>query len=295
MREGQVITAMITPMKDDRAVDLEQAAVLANKLADHGSDGLVICGTTGESPTLDADEKTALFREVVNAVGGRIEVIAGTGSYDTAESVSLTKQAERCGVDGIMLVAPYYNKPSQEGLYQHFKAIATTTSLPVMLYNVPGRTSSNVLPETIQRLADVPNIVAVKEASGNLEQVSQIRASSPDTFMIYSGDDALTLPILSVGGIGVVSVAAHLVGRRIKEMIDQFFAGNVREATKIHIELLPLFQVLFITTSPTPVKRSLAYMGVPTGPLRLPLVEPTEEEARQLKDVLRHFGLIEHS
>ena len=295
MRTGQVLTAMVTPMKKDGTVDYQQAVFIAEWLAKNGSDGVVISGTTGESPTLEYDEKVQLFKEVASAVGGSIEVIAGTGSYNTTESRSLTKAAEQAGVDGIMLVTPYYNRPSPEGVYQHFRTIAEGSSLPVMLYNVPSRTALNLEASTVARLAEIDNIVAVKEASGNLEQVAFLRSITPEDFLIYSGDDAITLPILAVGGAGVVSVASHLVGRRIKEMVEAFFAGRVKEATKIHLELLRMFKVLFITTSPTPVKRALEYVGVPTGPLRLPLVDVTVQEEETIKEVLRHYGLLERS
>ncbi len=295
MKAGQLFTAMVTPMKPDGSVDYRQAAFLADRLADTGSDGVVVSGTTGEAPTLSHDEKLNLFREIVNAVGGKTEVIAGTGSYDTGASIRLTEEAEKCGVDGIMLVTPYYNKPSQEGLYRHFEAISRAASLPVMLYNVPGRTNVNITPETVARLAEFDNIKAMKEASGDLDQVARLRALVPEDFLIFSGDDSLTLPMLAVGSVGVVSVASHLVGRRIKEMIDSFMNGNVKSATAIHLELLPLFRALFITTSPTPVKRSLEFVGVKTGPLRLPLVDLTPSEEQQIKDVLRHYGFLEHS
>jgi len=294
VRVGQVLTAMITPMKADGSVDYKQAVRLAEFLVNNGSDGLVVGGTTGESATLTFDEKVQLFTDIVNELGGTTEVIAGTGSNDTAASIALTKAAEKAGVDGIMLVTPYYNKPSQEGLYQHFKAIAENSSLPIMLYNVPGRTNVNLLPETVARLAEIPNIIAIKEASGDLEQVSYLRTLTPDDFLIYSGDDALTLPILSIGGCGVVSVAAHLVGRRIKSMIEAFLAGRVQEATSIHLELIQIFRTMFIATNPVPVKRSLEYLGIDTGPVRLPLVDLTEEQAEMIKETLRHYGLLEH-
>lgn len=281
-------------MKEDGTVDYNQAVRLAEILVNNGSDGLVLGGTTGESPTLSFDEKVQLFSEIVNELGGKTEVIAGTGSYDTAQSIALTKAAENTGVDGIMLVTPYYNKPSQEGLYKHFRTIAENSSLPIMLYNIPGRTQVNLMPETVARLAEIPNIVAIKEASGDLEQVSYLRTITNQDFLIYSGDDSLTLPILSVGGCGVVSVAAHLVGRRIKAMVDAFFAGRVQEATSIHLELLKIFRTLFITTNPVPVKRSLEYLGIQTGPVRLPLVDLTQEEAEKIKETLRQYGLLEH-
>ncbi|NLY10444.1 MAG: 4-hydroxy-tetrahydrodipicolinate synthase [Firmicutes bacterium] len=293
MQAGQVMTAMVTPMKKDRSVDYEQAVRLAERLAENGSDAVVISGTTGESPTLTFDEKVRLFSEITNAVGGRIEVIAGTGSYNTEETLRLTAAAERAGVDGIMLVTPYYNKPSQEGLYQHFKTVAEKASLPIMLYNVPGRTSVNLLPETVARLAEIDNIVAIKEASGNLEQVSLVRSLTPDGFLIYSGDDVLTLPILAVGGCGVVSVASHLVGKQIKAMIDNFMQGEVKEAINTHLELLPLVRALFITTNPVPVKQALEILGFETGPVRQPLVEMSEEEKQTLRNVLSRYGLLE--
>ncbi|HHT72709.1 MAG TPA: 4-hydroxy-tetrahydrodipicolinate synthase [Firmicutes bacterium] len=290
MKSGQVITAMITPMEQDGKVSYEQAIRLAKRLAENGSDGVVLSGTTGESPTLSFDEKVKLFTSITDSVGGELEIIAGTGSNNTAESIALTQAAETAGVDGIMLVTPYYNRPSQEGLYQHFKTIAENCSLPIMLYNVPGRTGVNLLPETVARLAEVENIVAIKEASGDLNQVSLLRSLVPDDFLIYSGDDSLTLPILAVGGDGVVSVASHLVGRQLKDMVTAFLAGKVREAQELHLRLLPLMRVLFITTNPVPVKRALEFVGFESGPLRQPLIDLTEEQAQKIKDVLTASG-----
>ncbi|MGI6147833.1 MAG: 4-hydroxy-tetrahydrodipicolinate synthase [Firmicutes bacterium] len=291
MKSGQVITAMITPMEQDGKVSYEQAIRLAKRLAENGSDGVVLSGTTGESPTLSFDEKVRLFASITDAVGGDLEIIAGTGSNNTAESIALTQAAESAGVDAIMLVTPYYNRPSQEGLFQHFKTIAENCSLPIMLYNVPGRTGVNLLPETVSRLAEIDNIVAIKEASGDLNQVSQLRSLVPDDFLIYSGDDSLTLPILAVGGDGVVSVASHLVGRQLKDMVTAFLAGKVKEALQLHLQLLPIMRVLFITTNPVPVKRALEFVGFDSGPLRQPLVDLTEAEARKIKDVLTASGL----
>lgn len=289
---GRVITAMVTPMDRTLAVDYDKAAALAKRLVDHGSDGLVVAGTTGESPTLTDEERIRLFRTVKQAVGAGAAVIAGTGTYDTAHSIHLTEEAERVGCDGILLVNPYYNKPSQEGLYQHFKAIASRTHLPVMLYNIQGRTAVNCEPQTIARLAEVPNIVAVKEASGSLDQMSQIRKLTPPSFKLYSGDDSLTLPLLAVGGAGVVSVASHVAGREIGEMIDAFFAGHVQRATELHLRLWPLFKVLFITSNPTPVKAAMALAGFDCGGLRLPLIEATAKEREQIAAVLTQFALV---
>jgi 4-hydroxy-tetrahydrodipicolinate synthase len=288
---GSVITAMVTPMDRQLAVDYDRAAALAKRLVDSGSDGLVVCGTTGESPTLTDEEKVRLFRTVREAVGTRAQVIAGTGTYNTAHSIHLTHEAERAGCDGVLLVNPYYNKPSQEGLYQHFKAVADSTHLSVMLYNIQGRTSVNCEPVTIARLAQVRNIVAVKEASGNLDQMSQIRKLTPPEFDLYSGDDSLTLPLLAVGGVGVVSVAAHLAGREIRAMIEAFQAGDVRRALGLHLRLWPLFKVLFLTTNPTPVKAALALAGFDVGGLRLPLIEVTAKEREQISAVLKELAL----
>jgi len=289
---GQVITAMVTPMDRALAVDFDRAAALAKRLVDAGSDGLVVSGTTGEAPTLTDDEKIRLFRAVREAVGPRAKVIAGTGTYDTAHSIHLTREAERAGCDGVLLVNPYYNKPSQEGLYRHFKTVAESTSLPVMLYNIQGRTSVNCEPATIARLAEVPNIVAVKEASGSLDQMSQIRKLTRPEFLLYSGDDSLTLPLLAVGGTGVVSVASHLAGREIKAMIQAFQAGDIRQAQTLHFRLWPLFKVLFITTNPVPVKAALALSGFDVGGLRLPLVDATAKEREAIGAVLKELALI---
>lgn len=289
---GRVITAMVTPFNKDFSVNYAEAARLAEWLVNNGSDGLVVTGTTGESPTLTRDEKLNLFRTVVEAVGGKAAVIAGTGSNSHEASVELTRAAEKTGVDGILLVTPYYNKPTQEGLYQHFTKIAEATSLPVMLYNVPGRTGCNMLPETVQRLSEVPNIVAVKEASGDLAQITRIISLVPEDFLVYSGDDAMTLPVMAIGGCGIVSVASHLVGSRMKEMVDAHLAGRVELAGRIHRELSPLFKALFAVTSPIPVKAALNMTGHNVGGLRLPLVEATETEREQLRGSLKKLGLL---
>lgn len=290
---GRVLTAMVTPFDRDLKVDINCAKKLARHLVENGSDGLVICGTTGESPTLSEEEKIALFTAVVEEVGGKATVIAGTGSYDTAGSVSLSNMAERTGVDGVMLVAPYYNKPSQEGLYQHFKTVAQSTKLPVMLYNIPSRTGINVLPATVARLAqDVPNIVAIKEAAGSMDQVSELKQLLPDEFAIYSGDDSLTLPMLALGAKGIVSVASHVIGRHIQEMIANYVQGNVSKATRLHHELYPVFKGMFISTNPVPVKEALNLMGINVGGVRLPLVNLPVEEKDKLKELLQKQNVI---
>lgn len=289
---GRLLTAMVTPFTAEGEVDYQGASKLALRLVENGSDGLVIAGTTGESPTLSTEEKIRLFSTVVETVGGKATVIAGTGTNDTKKSIELTKEAEKTGVDGIMAVVPYYNKPPQEGLFQHFKAIAETTSLPVMVYNIPGRTGINITPQTMVRLAQIDNIVALKEAAGDLNQAAEMIKLLPKDFLVYSGDDSLTLPIMSVGGAGVISVAAHVVGRRLKTMVDDYVQGRISEAAKTHQELLPLFKVLFITANPIMVKAALQLLGFEVGSLRLPLVEATSEQLEELKSVLQDLGLI---
>lgn len=289
---GRVLTAMVTPFNEQGEVDYKAAADLARKLVENGSDGLVVVGTTGESPTLTDQEKLRMFETVVDAVGGKATVIAGTGSNNTKHSVELTREAEKTGVDGIMAVAPYYNKPPQEGLYRHFRAIAEATSLPVMVYNVPGRTAVNITPATMARLAEIKNIVALKEAAGNLEQAAELARVLPKNFALYSGDDSMTLPILAVGGVGVVSVASHLAGRKIAQMVESYLQGEVEKAAEINKELLPLFKVLFLTTNPIMVKAALNLLGINVGPTRLPLVPATEAELEKLKTVLAQLGLL---
>ena len=290
---GEVLTAMITPFTDDGEVNYAEAARLAAYLAENGSDALVVSGTTGESPTLTDEEKVRLFSTVVEAVKGKAKVLAGTGSNATKHSVELTKKAEACGVDGIMLVVPYYNKPTQEGLYQHFATVAQATTLPVLLYNVPGRTSLNMTAETTVRLATtVPNIVAIKEASGNLEQISFICRTAPADFAVYSGDDALTLPILAVGGCGIVSVASHVAGKEIKKMVSAYRSGDVETARALHLRLLPLFKGMFILTNPIPVKTAMHLLGFKTDVMRLPLVAPTAEEKDTIKELLSKMGYL---
>jgi 4-hydroxy-tetrahydrodipicolinate synthase len=284
---------MVSPFDQEGHVDYAVAEELAIHLAKNGTDTLVVCGTTGESPTLTWDEEYELFQVVKKAVQGQAKVMAGTGSNSTREAIAATQKAAKLGLDGSLQVVPYYNKPPQEGLYQHFRAIAEATpDLPLMLYNVPGRTSQNLAPETVVRLAEVPNIVAIKEASGNLDQVSQIRRSTPPTFDIYSGDDSLTLPILSVGGCGVVSVASHLVGNQLQKMLQAFLSGNVLEASKIHLELLPLFKALFVTTNPIPVKAALQLQGWQVGTLRSPLCEASDSVVATLKTVMAELSLL---
>jgi len=290
---GRVITAMITPFKADGSVDFALAEQLAAHLASEGTDTLVVCGTTGESPTLSWEEEYELFQVVSHAVSSLAKVIAGTGSNSTQEAIAATQKAAKIGLDGSLQVVPYYNKPPQAGLYEHFKAIALACpDLPLVLYNVPGRTGQNMEPETVARLAEVPNIVAIKEASGNLDQASEIRRLTPPEFKLYSGDDSLTLPLLAVGGWGVVSVASHLVGTELQQMIQAFTMGKIEVATQIHLKLFPLFKALFATTNPIPVKTALKLKGWDVGSSRLPLGDAPESVSQKLKEVLTELALL---
>jgi len=285
---GRLLTAMVTPFNEKGEVDYEQAKRLALALINSGSEGLLVVGTTGESPTLVREEELRLFREVKSVVGERGMVIAGTGSNSTAEALEATKEAERVGVDACLLVVPYYNKPTQEGLYQHFKTIAQSTSLPCILYNVPSRTVVNLSADTTIRLSQIDNIIGVKEASGNLDQISKIISNTRDDFLVYSGNDGDTFPIMVLGGYGVISVASHLVGNQLKEMIDNITNGEIDKAASIHHRLLPLINALFIVANPIPLKYALNYIGFNVGKPRLPLTEPDEKSAAFIKDALKN-------
>lgn len=286
MSFGRILTAMVTPMNEALEVDFQAAQELARYLINHGSEGIVVSGTTGESPTLTFEEKLELFRVVKREVGSKGKVIAGVGSNSTDASVNLTRLASNCGVDGIMAVVPYYNKPSQEGMYQHFKAIAAATDLPVMVYNVPGRTSANLLPATMQRLAKIPNIVALKEAAGSLDQVSELKSLLPAEIAVYSGDDSLTLPMLALGCSGVISVASHIIGDEMKLMVDAWFSGDTKKAAQWHLKLFPMFKGIFVTSNPVPIKALVEMIGLKAGSVRLPLVNATEEELDFLTKLL---------
>ena len=288
---GRLLTAMVTPFNEEGMVDYEQAKRLALALLNSGSDGVLVVGTTGESPTLIRQEELRLFSEVKSAVGERGAVIAGTGSNSTAEALEATKEAERIGVDACLLVVPYYNKPTQEGLYQHFKTIAQSTDLPCILYNVPSRTVVNLSAETVIKLSQIDNIIGVKEASGNLDQISQIISNTGEDFLVWSGNDGDTLPILALGGYGVISVASQLVGNQIREMIDSFTGGKTDKAAEIHRHLLPLINALFIVSNPIPVKYAVNYVGFNVGKPRLPLIEPDEKTAAFIKDTLKNYKI----
>ena len=287
MNFGKVLTAMVTPFDQFGEIDYPATTNLINHLIANGSDGLVVAGTTGESATLTVEEKRDLFHFVVEQVAGRATVIAGTGTNGTKASIELTQIAEYAGVDGIMLVNPYYNKPSQEGLYQHFRAVAAATTLPVMLYNIPGRSAVNMLPETIIRLSEVDNIVSVKEASGDLDAMTQIIHETPEDFSLYSGDDGLLLPVLAIGGVGVVSVSAHILGHDMQEIISLFENGHYQEAARLNGHIRPIIRAMFAQPSPSPVKAALNMQGVSVGDVRLPMLPLTEEEKQTLKQILK--------
>ena len=290
MEIGRLLTAMVTPFDDEGKVDYAQAQRLAQALLDSGSDGVVIAGTSGEAPTLSHEEKLRLFAEIKRAVNGRGAVIAGTGTNNTAESVELSREAERLGVDALLLTAPYYSKPPQEGLYRHFETIARAVSLPCILYNIPGRTAVNMSAETTLRLSRVPNIAGIKESSGDLDQIARIIADARDGFHVWSGDDQMTLPILALGGYGVICVVSHLAGSQMKELIEAHLSGRADEAARIHRRLLPLMTMLMTASgNPIPVKHALNSLGFRVGGLRLPLVEPDEATGeRIMAEVRRH-------
>lgn len=286
MNFGKIITAMVTPFNENGDIDFSKVRNLVEYLLSNGTEAIVVNGTTGESPTLTNKEKTDLIQLVVENVAGRVPVIAGTGSNNTRASIEMTKEAESLGVDAVMLVAPYYNKPSQEGMYLHFQAIANATTLPVMLYNIPGRTGVNIEPETIIRLSKIDNIVSVKDATGNLDDMATIIRETDDNFSLYSGDDQLTLPVLSIGGAGVVSVSSHIYGNEMREMAEAHFKGSNKRASELHQWLVPRMNALFMAPNPVPVKTALNYMGMEVGTVRLPLIPLNEEEKTQLLNIL---------
>ncbi|MCY7801523.1 4-hydroxy-tetrahydrodipicolinate synthase [Bacillus haynesii] len=286
MNFGNIATAMVTPFDKNENIDFQKLSKLIDYLLNNGTDSLVVAGTTGESPTLSEEEKIALIQYSVKEAAGRAPIIAGTGSNNTKASIKLTKKAEEAGADAVMLVTPYYNKPSQEGMYRHFRAIAEETSLPVMLYNVPGRTAASLAPETTIRLAEIPNIIAIKEASGDLDAITKIVAETPEDFAVYSGDDSLTLPALSVGARGIVSVASHIVGPEMQEMIKHYTEGNTAQAALIHQKLLPLMKGLFAAPNPSPLKTALQLKGLDVGSVRLPLIPLNEDERLRLSSLM---------
>lgn len=292
-RFGRMITAMVTPFTEDLALDLARASELAEKLISEGSDALVVCGTTGESPTVFYDQKIDLFRTIIDTVGGRVPVIANAGDNCTYDSVEFAAKVVDLGVDAIMAVVPYYNKPPQEGLYQHFCSIARSVDVPVILYNIPGRCVINAEPQTILRIAhDCENVVALKQANPDLSQTAAVLAEAPDGFEVFAGDDELTLPIMGLGGTGVISVASHVVGPRFKEMIEAQASGDHTRAVRTHLELLPLMKALFMTANPIMVKKALELQGFGVGSVRLPLVDATPEQVAELERIMRRVGAL---
>jgi 4-hydroxy-tetrahydrodipicolinate synthase len=288
---GRLLTAMVTPFDSQGEVDYQQAKKLALALLDSGSDGVVVSGTTGESPTMNREEKLRLFAEIKSAVADRGVVIAGTGNNDTKESQEVTREAEEIGVDACLLVVPYYNRPTQQGLWEHFRSIAQSTTLPCIIYNVPSRTVTNITADTLIKLGQIDNIVGVKEASSDLGQIAAVIQQTQEDFLVYSGNDSDTFPILALGGYGVISVASHLVGIQIKDMMDKFINNEAREAAKIHRRLLPLINALFIVSNPVPLKWALNYVGFPVGRPRLPLVEPDEKSINLIQATLQNYKI----
>lgn len=291
---GRLLTAMVTPFNADGSVNYEKAADLAEWLINNGSDGLVVAGSTGEAATMSAEEKLELFRVVVNRINKRVPVIAGTGSNNTADSVKMTKMAEAMGVDGALIVGPYYNKPTQEGFYQHFAAVAQSTGLPIIVYNVPGRTASNISPAIVARLAaDFENIVAIKEAAGNVAQVAELYSVLPEEFTIYSGDDGLILPFMSVGATGLISVLSNIGGGILQDVMQDYEDGRVREAAKLNARMVPLANAMFIETNPIPVKAAVTLVtGIDAGQPRLPLTPMEPANKAKMVAVLQEYGLV---
>ncbi len=285
------IVAMITPFTEDGKIDREGVERLINFHIENGTDAILLAGTTGESATLTHDEHKELIKMGVEIAGGRIPIVAGTGSNSTAEAIDLTRAAKDAGADAALLITPYYNKPTQKGMYLHFKKIAEEVDIPIILYNVPSRTGINLLPDTVAKLSEIPNIVAVKEASGNLGQMVQIVSKVKEGFKLMSGDDQLLLPILSIGGTGVISVVANIIPKDMAQMIKEWEAGNVEKAREMYYKMYPLAQAMFYETNPIPVKTAAGLLGLPTGPLRLPLAPMDDANLERMKQAMRSYGL----
>lgn len=289
---GEVVTAMVTPFNENLEVDYGKVEKLADYLINNGSDAILVAGTTGESPTLSHEEELEILKVVKNVVGNKAKIVMGAGSNSTRTAVKMTKKVEALGVDAILSVVPYYNKPPQAGLIEHFSQIAKSTSLPIMLYNIPGRTGINMEAETIAKLAnDHKNIAAVKQSNANLDLVTEIRMQTPDDFVIYSGDDSLTLPMLSLGAYGIVSVASHVIGKEIKEIITEFKAGNVAKATELQLKAYPLFKAIFTSPNPIPIKVLLAKKELVSETVRPPLVKLTAEQKEKLYSSVSSYNI----
>ncbi len=287
---GEVLTAIVTPFDADGAVDYDRFRELAQHLVDHGSDGLVVAGTTGENPTLTDDERLELFRVAVDTLGGRATIVAGTGTYSTAHSVHLTREAHELGVQGFLVVTPYYNKPPARGIVEHFKAIAAESDRPIVVYNIPGRVVINIEPETIAELAEIPTVRAVKQANDDLEQAQRILAETD--LDLYAGDDNLIYPFLELGGVGGVCVHTHVVGPQVKQMIQAFRDGDADAAKRIDKELAPSYELLKVQTNPIAIKAALNLLGHQVGGLRLPLVEASDDEIARVRDCLERLGVL---
>jgi 4-hydroxy-tetrahydrodipicolinate synthase len=283
---------MVTPFREDLSLDVTRAEELAGWLVDTGTDSLIVTGSTGEAATLGDDEKITLYEVVKKAVGDRAQVIAGTGTYDTAHSIHLTKEAEKAGVDGILVVTPYYNKPPQRGLVEHYTRVAQSTSLPVIVYNIPGRTGVRIEHDTLLQLAEVENIVAVKDSTGDFEGTSRLLREAPEGFDVYCGDDWAAFGYACLGAVGVISVASHLVGTRLNRMLELVESGDLAGARKLHYELFPLFQALFVSSNPIPLKAAMSLIGQPVGPPRLPLVPATDAEIETVRKALEATGVL---
>lgn len=292
MRLGEVITAMVTPFKEDGSVNYDKAQELAVYLLDHGSDALLLAGTTGESPTLSEEETIELFRTVKDAVGNRAPLIGGAGCNDTYKNAKLIEKYNAVGLDGYLCVTPYYNKPSQEGVFRHFQALDAVSDAPIIVYNIPGRCGINIEPETMVRIAELKTMAGVKESTGNADQISKMKMSLPKDFLIYSGDDYMTFPLVALGGEGVISVAAHVVGEEIKEMVQRLKKRDLDGALALHLKCYPIFKGLFVTSNPTPVKTAMNLMGMNLGGFRLPICEATASEVEFLKKLLKDLDKI---
>ncbi len=290
---GEVITAMVTPFNADLSVDYKSLEKLVEHLIKTGSEAILVAGTTGETPTLTHEEEAEIFNFVKKIVNGRVKLIIGAGSNCTETAVQSSIKAQKAGADAILTVVPYYNKPSQKGMYEHFSAIAKSTDLPIILYNIPGRTGVNMQPATIAKLArNFKNITAVKQSNADLDLISEIKMLSPEDFMIYCGDDSLTLPMLSLGAQGVISVASHIAGRKIKEMIKLFKSGQINEALALHLKLYPMFKKIFMAPNPVPIKAILANVGIINEFVRKPLVTLDEQEKNELMSVINEYKLV---
>ena len=286
------IAALVTPFKNGK-IDEAKLKELVQFHIKNGTNAIVPCGTTGESPTLSQDEHERVITVCIEAAAEKIPVLAGTGSNSTAEAVSLTKHAARAGADGVLVVSPYYNKPTQKGLYEHYKVLSECSDIPIIVYNIVGRTAVNITPETMAKLAhDFKNIIGVKEASGSLEQMAQVKHLCPKDFILLSGDDSLTLPLLSIGGKGVISVVANIVPKDVLSLVESFEKGNLRKAQELHYKLLPLVKAMFLETNPIPLKTAMGLMGLCSGDMRLPLCSMSDDNLAKLKKALRDYGLL---